>query len=325
MGWIELSINTTDEGVDWVYTLLPQVNYTGDIQVNPIQTPSVNFKSDSSPWKFNIFLYLVNDANINARITQIDQLFSSLRRTNMVSELELSKVDQIPNKVETSENQVHHVGEIFTIISSQTADQFPKNKNKITDKIIIKLKPSLAFGSGLHPATVLCLQLLKEYVKPQMKVLDLGSGSGILSIAAAKLGGNVVAIDNDPIAVKSTQETVNLNQLEPQIQVLEASLGHGATLGHWMGGQARNHVSHIPAEKNFDLIVANIFARIHISLAAEYFQALRQNNTSGGILITSGFTRDYEESVTAALTKQKFTKINSKQLNEWIAIAYTAK
>ena len=318
MGWIELSINTTDEGVDWVYTLLPQANYTGNIGISEIES-----YSNSSPWKFNILLYLPNDVTVNSRIDEIDQLFSSLRRTGMVSELNLSKVDEIPNSIHKLKNQVHHIGEKFTITIIPSENNHEFSKDEINGRIALKLKPSLAFGSGLHPATVLCLQLLEKYVKPQMNILDLGSGSGILSIAAAKLGANVLSIDNDPVAVKSTQETVNLNQLEEQIQVQEASLGNGATLGHWMGGEISHNVSSIPAQKNFDLIAANIFARVHISLAEQYSQALRKTNPQGGILIISGFTNDYEKSVTEALSQQGLTKINTQSLGEWIAIAYS--
>ena len=122
--------------------------------------------------------------------------------------------------------------------------------NLLPNDIIIKMKPSLAFGSGFHPATILSLQLLEKYLTPGMHTLEMGCGSGILSIALAKLGASVLAVDNDAIAVKTTKESVLLNNVDAQVIISEGSLGQGITLGHWMGRNIRNDIQAINTQKN---------------------------------------------------------------------------
>jgi ribosomal protein L11 methyltransferase len=186
------------------------------------------------------------------------------------------------------------------------------------------LQNSLAFGSGLHPATILSLRLLERHVQPELHALDLGSGSGILSIAIAKLGAKVFAIDNDPIAVAATEDAVQRNQVTQMVTAMCASLGRASKLGHWMGGDSVENVPAIASDQKFDLIVANIFARVHISLAADFYKALRSTSTHTGILITAGYTSDREEDITSAMSAVGFKLCDRAQIDEWIAIAYRA-
>ena len=132
----------------------------------------------------------------------------------------------------------------------------------------------------------------------------------------------VLAIDNDRIAVSATQDAVERNQVSSQVTVTEASLGSASQLGHWMGGDSIEAVTEIKANGQFDLIVANIFARVHISLAAEFYKALRNTSTHSGILITAGYTSDREEDVTSAMIEAGFAVCDRAQIDEWIAIVY---
>ena len=110
-----------------------------------------------------------------------------------------------------------------------------------------------------------------------------------------------MAIDNDPIAVTATEDAVERNQVTDQVTVACGSLGMASQLGHWMGGDSIGDVSEIKGDGQFDLIVANIFARVHISLAHDFYQALRNTSNHSGILITSGYTSDREEDITKAM------------------------
>ena len=101
-----------------------------------------------------------------------------------------------------------------------------------------------------------------------MQVLNLGCGSGILSVALAKLGAGVLALDNDPAAVQAAKANVELNAVQQQVTVMQGSLGTGARLGHWMGWMALGEVQPIQGQAAFDLIVANILARVHIAADA---------------------------------------------------------
>ena len=328
MSWMELSLNTTDEAVDWVCTLLRETDYISDICINRHNHPS---------WTSTIYIYLVNDFYANTRTNEIENLLSSLQRTGLVSALEIAIVEQKSMPVEASSSLVR-IGKRFVILAPDVSF---KIKSAAADEIVVRLKTSLAFGSGLHPATILALQLIERYVMPSMHVLDLGSGSGILSVAAAKLGATVLALDNDLIAVQSTQDAVYRNCVEPQVKVMAGSLGRGSELGNWMGGNTIVDVPAITPANNFDLIVANIFARIHITLIPDYQQALRQNNINRGILITAGFTSDYESTLVAALEDAGFEVIDCVRvaspkenrvaspkencLDEWVALAFSPR
>jgi ribosomal protein L11 methyltransferase len=212
---------------------------------------------------------------------------------------------------------VHRIGQRFVVLSEDVAYQ-----PETTDTVPIRIKTSLAFGSGLHPATRLSLRLLERHMVPGMRVLDLGSGSGILSVAMAKLGAQVLALDNDSVAVEATQDAVERNGVAPQVRVMEGSLGSGSALGHWMGGEISDQISTVKAIAEFDLIMANILGRVHVALADDYRQALRQTHAQGGKLITAGFTTDHEPEVTAALNAAGFTVIDSERFNDWVALAY---
>ena len=315
MSWIELSLDTTAEAADWVWTLLAKAIAVEDIQISEYQDRQTNTK-----WKFTIQIYLLEDARIYQRIEAIAAILAPLYRTSLTTELQTFVVEQKPYQIEQNikKSLIRRIGDRLVILSADSTYQANNSQ-----EIILRLQNSLAFGTGLHPATILSLQLLERHVKPSMHTLDLGSGSGILSVAIAKLGASVLAIDNDSIAVTATQDAVQLNQVASQVTVTCGSLGSASQLGHWLGGDSIESVPEIKANAQFDLIVANIFARIHISLAAEFYKALRSTSMHSGILITAGYTSDREEDITAAMREAGLTVYDRAQIDEWIAIAFS--
>ncbi len=313
MSWIELSINTTNEAVDWVCTLLAKAIAVEDMQIS-------EYQEESSQWTFTIQMYLPEDARIHQRIDEIEKILTPLHRTGMTSGLQTFILDHKPIHIASASHAasslIRKIGDRFVILSAASDYQAHPQE------IVLRLQNSLAFGTGLHPATILSLRLLERHVKPNLDTLDLGSGSGILSVAMAKLGAKVLAIDNDPIAVAATQDAVERNQVTQQVTVKEASLGSASQLGHWMGGDSIESVPAIETQEQFDLIVANIFARVHISLASEFYKALRSTSTHSGILITAGYTSDRSENVSSAMAEAGFVESDRTQIDEWIAIAF---
>ncbi len=313
MSWIELSIDTTNEAVDWVCTLLAKAIAVEDMHIS-------TYQEESSKWTFTIQMYLPEDARIHQRIDEIEKILTPLHRTGMTSGLQTFILDHKPvhivSESHTASSLIRKIGDRFVVLSAASDYQAHPQE------IVLRLQNSLAFGSGLHPATILSLRLLERHVKPNLDTLDLGSGSGILSVAMAKLGAKVLAIDNDPVAVLATQNAVELNQVTQQVSVKEASLGSASQLGHWMGGDSIESVPAIEAQEQFDLIVANIFARVHISLAPEFYKALRSTATHSGILITAGYTSDRAENVSSAMREAGFLECDRAQIDEWMAIAY---
>lgn len=315
MPLMELSLDTTHEAVDWVCTLLAEIIDIGDIQITKYVEQSQP-KPDLAhpPWTFTIRLHIPYDVHSRVTVEKIVNLLSPLHRTGLATTIQTTVIEAKSEGADIDNPLIHHIGKRFVVLAADTPYQ-----SQAKDEIILKMKISLAFGSGLHPATILALQLLERYVIPKMNVLDLGSGSGILSVAIAKLGATVLALDNDAIAVQATQDAIAQNQVEQQVTVIKGSLGVGSDLGHWMGRITSNNVSKIESEPTFDLIVANILARVHIALAEDFKRSLRQP----GILITAGFTTDHEENVVTALTEVGFKIIDCERINEWVALAYS--
>lgn len=240
-----------------------------------------------------------------------------MQRTGLTTELQTSVVEEKPIDLEIINPLVHRIGQRFVVLTDDASYQ-----SEVAEEVILRLKRSLSFGSGLHPATILSLRLLERYIVPGMNVLDLGSGSGILSVAMAKLGASVLALDNDDFAVHATEDAVKLNGVEQQVTFRNGSLGYGSQLGHWMGGNISGQVSTIQPTGTFDLIVANILARIHIALAPDLQRAIRRTKAEGGLLIAAGFTTESEDDVTTALRNVGFAAVDCERLNEWVALAY---
>ncbi len=314
MPWIELSLDTTNEAVDWVCTLVAETINIDDVHITEYAELS------QSHWTFTIRLYIAYDVHSRSRVEKIVNLLSPLHRTGLTTAVQTTVVDQKPTNADILKPFVHRIGKRFVVLTPDTLYQ-----SQAADEITLRLKTTLSFGSGLHPATIVSLQMIERYVLPTMNVLDLGSGSGILSVAIAKLGANVLALDNDSIAVEATQDAVCCNGVEQQVTVMKGSLGCGSDLGHWMGGDTIDNVPKIEATEKFDLIVANILARMHVALANDFQRALRQTNAHTGLLITAGFTTDNEDNVAKALTEAGFELVDCERFNEWVALAHRLK
>ena len=303
MSWIELRLDTTAEGIDWVRTLLATADYSDDLYITAIEPTT-------APYSFTVRLYLPSISALQQQV--IANLLAPLQRTGLTTALQATLV---PQKPEFSEASGQRIGR-FVVLSPDSSTQLQ------ADEIPLRLEKTLTFGSGMHPTTIVSLRLLDRHLRPEMSALDLGSGSGILSVAMAKLGAQVVAIDNDPIAVQATQSAVLRNGVEAQVTVRGGSLGRGSELGHWMSGNLNTDVASIAPIAAFDLIVANILARVHVALAPDYHRALRQSATQPSLLITAGFTIDSADEVNAALSEAGFVAADRELFNEWIALAH---
>lgn len=149
---------------------------------------------------------------------------------------------------------------------------------------LVRLDPGMAFGTGDHPTTRSCLLALDRYVRPGDAVLDVGTGSGILAIAAARLGARaVVALDIDPACIEVARRNVEVNGLGRAITVALGSVGE-----RWPFAE--------PASGRFDLVVANIIAKTLVELAT----ALRDAVRPGGLLVLSGVVAEREDDVAGA-------------------------
>lgn len=166
-------------------------------------------------------------------------------------------------------------------------------------EVVITLDPGMAFGTGLHPTTRMCLEALEEHLSRGARVLDLGTGSGILAIAAAKLGASaVLALDTDPLAVKIAKENVQANGVSKTVEVKEGSLE-----------MARGSL--------FDMIVVNILAR---TIAELIEKGLLDYLNPAGLLIAAGIMASEEEEVKNAFIERGLKGLNRLQRGDWVTL-----
>lgn len=177
------------------------------------------------------------------------------------------------------------------------------------DRALIDLliDPALAFGSGHHESTNMCLALLSELARDGMSALDVGCGSGILSIAMKKLGAKVIACDTDEQAVAATQQNAEKNG----VQIDKIWLGSVSSLNE-QGSSAA-------AQPQFNLVVANIIADVILILSADLKKALRP----GGRLVLSGILEKYKDRIEQAFSDLNFVQM--KKQNEWLSFVYERK
>lgn len=194
---------------------------------------------------------------------------------------------------EKSREVIHITDRI--VIKPTFKDYIPKQS-----EIVITLDPKMSFGTGEHATTKICIKFLEKYVHSDSKVLDIGSGTAILSIAAAKLGASkVIAFDIDEWSLSNGKENIKLNNVEDVVDVRLCEL------------------KDIP-EKDFDLIVANIQRNVLLELASGINERLH----SGGILILSGLLENDRQIITEKYSEPGLKKIDYMQIDEWIGIVF---
>lgn len=166
------------------------------------------------------------------------------------------------------------------------------------DDIIIELDPGMAFGTGLHPTTQTCLLALEERVRSGMRVLDLGTGSGILALAAAKLGADtVLALDTDPVAVAAARENITRNDVAGRVAIDLGSLDR--------------------ATGTYDLVVVNILAKVIITLLRE---GLAERVRTEGQWVMAGIIEPQVAEIIAALEVSRLQVTEQKQIADWVTL-----
>jgi len=251
------------------------------------------------------FVDLVADlvANLTHEGVEIGHDRIIVRSETNVSELitELEKLDAsigIRCRVEEKEN-VDWIQQYQDSIQPIEAEQFyvhPEWYPPMDKKINILINPALAFGSGHHATTFTCLEAISEHVRADLRLLDVGCGSGILSLAARKLGAQVELCDVDPLSVESAIENFKLNE-ETYDKLWEGSVNQ--------------------AEGKYDVVIANIIADILRALSTELKRSVKANGT----LILSGILDTKESIVTDSF--HDLTLLERKQKDEWVTLIYT--
>ena len=307
--WIEITIHTTNEASEIVESILLDYGSTG-VAIEDPTTLEENLHDDFgtiielSPTDFPdvgvIVKGYINELNFDDEtFTRFKGELEQLGQNINIGEF--FKIETTTIKDSDWENSwkdyfdILNIGEKFVIVP--TWREYENEENKY----VIKIDPGMAFGTGGHETTSLCIKNLENYVKPHDNIIDVGCGSGILSIAASYLtDGEIKAVDLDKLAVDVSRENFALNSLENRIAVEEASLLTKET-------------------KKYNVIVANILAHIIELMLDDAYKLLED----GGYYITSGIIKDKKDELLEKMLERGFKLIEETSDNEWYSFVVT--
>lgn len=312
MKWHEIKIKTTSDLVEEMSNILYDAGVGGVVIEDP---NDINlFNKDETSWDYfdeEIFNFEYEGAIVKGYLPDSEDLLDKIKFIK----------ESVHNIVIDSENKD---GEIVTIAEVYEEDwanawkQYYKPK-KISEKIVVKptweeyeaqegeeiieLDPGMAFGTGTHETTMMCINLLEDYVNRNSIVYDIGCGSGILSIAAAKLGAKkVVGVDLDEVAVKVSKENVKVNSVESIVDIRHGNLME-------------------VVEGKADIIIANIIAEVIKILSRDIKKFMKPDS----LFIASGIILDKIDEVANELQVNDLEIITIKKQGEWSAIVSKIK
>lgn len=297
MNWIEVSLNVDGEAAEAVAELLQRYGHQG-VSIEHGGIPPDKLDEDELPPPQFLTVRAYFPADDRAEETRA-RLESALGYMNMMYPMPKPTYQQVADEDWAEAWKAHYhpvpIGRKL-FIRPRWVELADTN-----DRLVISLDPGMAFGTGTHPTTQLCMEALEDLTLPGAQVLDLGCGSGILAIAAAKLGaGHVLALDIDPIAVQATQENIEQNRVAEKITAQLGSLE-----------------SVVGSARRFDLAVVNILARIIIQMCDEHLGDVIR---PGGKAIFSGIILDQADDVEVALRKTGLEPYARRLQGDWVAI-----
>ncbi|MFK7693488.1 50S ribosomal protein L11 methyltransferase [Paenibacillus sp. HJGM_3] len=320
MRWFEITIYTREEAIEMISNAFHEMGAGG---VSIEESGTLNKERDTSYGQWYekplndipegeavIKAYFAEPEDLDALVEQLKQFVVMLRDEIEIdpgrADIETREVDE--EDWATAWKQYYkplRISDRLTI--KPTWEEYTPEH---PDELILELDPGMAFGTGTHPTTSLCLRTLELTIRPGVDVIDVGTGSGVLAIAAAKLGANrVLALDLDPVAVSSARENVKLNDLDNRITVAESDL-LGVLRDENLAREGRLGVK-LPVE----LVVANILAEIILLFVSDVYEALQP----GGTYIASGIYKNKEEAVEEGLLAAGFTIEAKHRDQDWIA------
>jgi ribosomal protein L11 methyltransferase len=300
--WLELAVETDHEAVEPVTELLARYGYNEGVAIEEPFTQDLdgdNLAIDPTRpvW---VRTYVAAADVSDASLDEIRHALWHLGQMRSVGELQINEREE--------EDWANAWKEHFrpvragrrTVIAPPWHDYSPESENDL----VVVLDPGMAFGTGTHPSTRLCLMALEDHLQAGDAVLDVGTGSGVLAIAAVKLGAKKVdAVDIEPVAIRSTLENAQRNGVADRLSVSLGSVDDAAR----------------PAS-TYDVVVANIISRILVELAS----GLAAGTRPGGLLILSGVIEQHEPLVRDAFQLRGFRSVARDQIDDWVGLVYRA-
>ncbi len=305
MQWLELSVQVHPDAVESVSELLSAYSRDGIVIEEPYE-----LSDDGQEYRIlvgqpvQVHAYLPLDGTEEQKTHQIAEglwHFSSIG-AHFVGELRTRVVNE-EDWANAWKDYYHvtHIGDRL-VIRPSWREYTPKN-----DEVMLTLDPGMAFGTGVHPTTRLCLEQVEKLVKSGMRVLDVGTGSGILALAAAKLGASsVYAIDNSSVAIESATANAALN-------------GLSSTITNVLG--VLDDASATRMADQYDLVFANIIAHIIGSIAPQLARVLAPQGT----LVVSGIIEARRQDAQGPLLASGLQLVGEEKIEDWLALILRKK
>lgn len=308
MKWSEISIHTTNEAIEPISNILHEAGASGVVIEDPFELTKEREDQFGEIYQLNPDDYPEEGVIIKAYLpvnSFLGETVDAIKES--INDLILHEIDLGLNRVTISEvneeewatawkkyyNPVK-ISEKFTIVPTWEIYE-PVS----SDELIIELDPGMAFGTGTHPTTVMCIQALEKTVRPGDRVIDVGTGSGVLSIAAAMLGAeDVRAYDLDEVAVTSAKLNIKLNKVNESVVV------------------SQNNLLDSVEENSADVIVANILAEVILRFTNDVARVVKP----GGSFIASGIIQPKKDLVKDALIDSGFEIVETILMEDWVAI-----
>lgn len=298
--WFELSVDVDSEAVEPVSELFARYGFNEGVAIDEPYVQDCdgdNLEVDLTK-QFAVRTYV---AETDFRVETVEQIRQALWHYGQIRSVSDLRVSTL--KEEDWANawkvhfQVHRIGE-RVVIRPPWRDYVPED-----DQVVVELDPGMAFGTGLHPSTKLSVLGVEQVVKPGDRVFDVGTGSGILAIAAIRLGAHRAdCVDVETVAVRAARENAERNGVEERMTVELGSAGPGQ-----------------PFQGEYDFVLANIIARILIELS----EALVVSARPGGHLVLAGIIESREAEVVNAFADQGATVVTRRQLDDWVSLVLT--
>jgi ribosomal protein L11 methyltransferase len=299
MEWVEISLVADGEASEHIADLYRELGARG-VAMNQLDLPPEAWPDEVEPGRrFSVYAYFPADERLDAIKVKLEEALYQLNRIYPVMPTEPTyRVVHDEDWAESWKRHFHpiRVGRVW-VIPSWHVGEIGIREGDIT----LVLDPGMAFGTGTHPSTQLCLKAIQDAVNPGDSVLDLGCGSGILSITALKFGASdALAVDIDPLAVHATIQNAQANGVA---ELLTSQIGSLEIAQAW--------------ECPFDLVLANILARVIVGMAAE---GLAQTVKPGGLFVGAGIIQEQLADVREALEGVGLRVVEQLEDGDWVAV-----
>ncbi len=307
MKWSEICIHTTNEAIEPISNILHETGSSGVVIEDPLDLTTEREDFFGEIYELNadeypeegvyIKAYLPVNSFLGETVSEIKQAINNL----MLYDINLGRNQITLSEIHEEEWATAWKKYYKPVKISKKITIIPTWEDYdavSSDEVIIELDPGMAFGTGTHPTTVLSIQGIERYIEENDKVIDVGCGSGVLSIATGLLGAKeVYAFDLDDIAVKSTKLNAKLNKVDKKVITKQNNLLDRVNL-------------------KADMIVSNILAEIIVRFVENAWYNLKPN----GIFITSGIIQAKKQMVVDKLNQQGFHILEINEMEDWVSI-----